>query len=79
MHYINEISCYGVNTMYPQIEASLWKMGKSKYEFARELGIDYQTFLKKLKGYSYFTLDEALAIQHSLNNGKSVEELFQKK
>ncbi|MBU5450727.1 hypothetical protein [Acetivibrio sp. MSJd-27] len=65
--------------MYPQLEASLWKIGKSKYEFAKDLGISYHSFLRKLKGYSYFTLDEALAIQQFLNDGKSVEELFQKR
>ena len=65
--------------MYPRLEASLWKTGKSKYEFAHDLGISYQSFLRKLKGYSYFTLDEALAIQQFVNDGKSVEELFQKR
>ena len=62
--------------MFKNIELEIFKSGLSKKEIAAELGMTYNTFLLKLSGKAYFTLDEAMKLKAILKSELSIEELF---
>lgn len=64
--------------MFKNIELEIFKSGLSKKEIAADLGMGYNTFLLKLSGKAYFTLDEAMKLKAILKSDLSIEELFDK-
>lgn len=62
--------------MFRNIELEIFKSELSKKEIAAELGMTYNTFLLKLSGKAYFTLDEAMKLKAVLKSDLSIEELF---
>lgn len=64
--------------MFRNIELEIFKSGLSKKEIAAELGMTYNTFLLKLSGKAYFTLDEAMKLKVILKSDLPIEELFDK-
>lgn len=62
--------------MYRELENHIAYKGISKRKMADDLNISYSTLLAKLGGKSYFTLDEAVAIQSYVAEDIAVEELF---
>lgn len=62
--------------MFKNIELEIFKSGLSKKKIAVKLGMTYNTFLLKLNGKAYFTLDEAMKLKMVLNSNLSIEELF---
>ena len=64
--------------MYKNLELEIFSSGLSKKEIAEKLGITYPTFLLKLNGKNYFTLDEAKHLKDILKCDKPIEVLFEK-
>lgn len=62
--------------MFRNIELEIFKSGLSKKEIAAKLDMTYNTFLLKLSGKAYFTLDEAMKLKAVLKSDLSIEELF---
>ena len=63
--------------MYKNLELEIFVSGIPKKEIAEKLGITYPTFLLKLSGKSYFTLDEAKKLKEILKSDKTIEVLFE--
>jgi len=64
--------------MFRNLEAEIIRKNLNKRELAAQCGMSYNTFLLKLKGRTYFTLDEALRIKEILVSAEPVEILFKK-
>jgi DNA-binding XRE family transcriptional regulator len=62
--------------VFKNIERIIFDKGLKKRDIAKALGISYNTFLLKLKGEYYFTLDEAIKLKEILETDLTVEELF---
>lgn len=62
--------------MFRNLELEIFRTGLSKKEIAAALDMTYNTFLLKLSGKAYFTLDEAMKLKDLLKTDLSIEELF---
>ena len=62
--------------MYKELENYIAYRGINKRKMADDLEMSYSTLLAKLGGKSYFTLDEAVAIQSYIAEDITIEELF---
>ena len=62
--------------MFRNLELEIFRTGLSKKEIAAALDMTYNTFLLKLSGKAYFTLDEAMKLKEILKTDMTIEELF---
>jgi len=62
--------------MYRNLEAEMARIGVTKVDIAKLLGVRYATVIDKTTGKSRFYLEEALKIKSHFFPGHSLEYLF---
>ncbi len=65
--------------IYMQVMVQMYLKGWDSRMLADQVGMNYTTIRRKLRGLSPFNLEEAKSIQRALNCGMSMEELFTRK
>ena len=62
--------------MYPNLRAEIARKGMSLCDFAKAVGMAYQTLRAKINGFREFTYPEVVMIRNYLNPEISIEYLF---
>jgi hypothetical protein len=65
--------------MYKNLEAEMARIGVSKIEMAKKIGMPYVTLVDKISGRSRFWYEEAVQIREEFFPDLSFEYLYEKK
>lgn len=67
------------DVIYPGVAIETFMKGFTYKELSEKTNIKYASLLRKMKGISFFTIEEAKSIQKALDSKRPLEILFIKK